>query len=62
MLNGVINYTGELFVASHKYELVGLRNMCETYIQQGLSEENVVSILSTAEFFHSPRMINFCVK
>lgn len=56
------NIAVELLVASNKYMLERLKNLCEDYLAQTMTLENVIDILSLAELHVASELKSLALK
>ena len=52
----------ELLRDSHKYELSGLKTICEKYLTESLTTENAIEIVKAAEMYEAEVLIGITVK
>ena len=51
----------EILKAANKYDLEGLKNMCEDFWKTKLNHENVVNVIKVAETYNAFSLKQYCI-
>jgi speckle-type POZ protein len=61
-VNNINDYAAELMYGAKKYELKGLKELCESEIADNLTDENVVNYFLLAEKYDAKDLMSRCIE